>query len=317
MLSSRYIALRLAKPAAGASGCVSRSLSTQLQQTTDFGLVRAGGRQSVSGLVVTVLGASGFLGRYVVAHLGQTGSQVIVPYRGDGYWSRHLKVSGDLGQIVPLPIDFTDKDSIHKAVSKSNVVINLIGNRLETMNFKYHDTHVKTTFRLAEVCKDAGIQRFIHMSAMGADLNSSSDFFRSKAEGEAVVKSFFPEATIFRPAQMFGEEDEFVNRLSDLINYLPATFDFGGLMSQKIQPVWVCVKLLRAQFFTFRIRLGPRRCSCSRAFDHGHQHLWQDYLRWRSRGVDSAQLHRLYSPRPLPRPPPHPSCAALPHQISC
>lgn len=61
-----------------------------------------GGRSSFSGVVATVFGATGFIGRYVVNSLGRMGSQVMVPYRGDEYDYRHLKVMGDLGQILFL-----------------------------------------------------------------------------------------------------------------------------------------------------------------------------------------------------------------------
>ena len=72
-----------------------------------------GGRSSISGVVATVFGATGFVGRYLVNKLGNRdlasvsltilglmGSQVIVPYRGDDYDCRHLKPMGDLGQIM-------------------------------------------------------------------------------------------------------------------------------------------------------------------------------------------------------------------------
>ena len=56
---------------------------------------------SVSGHVATVFGCTGFLGRYIVNRLAQKGTQVIVPYRDEDE-KRHLKLMGDLGQIVPL-----------------------------------------------------------------------------------------------------------------------------------------------------------------------------------------------------------------------
>lgn len=61
-----------------------------------------GGRSSFSGVVATVFGATGFIGRYVVNRLGRMGSQVIVPYRGDEHDHRHLRLMGDLGQVVFL-----------------------------------------------------------------------------------------------------------------------------------------------------------------------------------------------------------------------
>jgi NAD(P)-dependent dehydrogenase (short-subunit alcohol dehydrogenase family) len=62
----------------------------------------SGGRSSFSGVVATVFGATGFLGRYIVNRLGRVGSQVIVPFRGDEHDYRHLRPMGDLGQLVFL-----------------------------------------------------------------------------------------------------------------------------------------------------------------------------------------------------------------------
>nr|CAB3448334.1 unnamed protein product [Digitaria exilis] len=59
-----------------------------------------GGRSSVSGIVATVFGATGFLGRYLVQQLAKMGSQVLVPFRGSEDSHRHLKVMGDLGQAT-------------------------------------------------------------------------------------------------------------------------------------------------------------------------------------------------------------------------
>jgi len=89
-----------------------------------------GGRSSVSGIVATVFGATGFLGRYLVQQLAKMGSQVLVPFRGSEDSPRHLKLMGDLGQVVPMKFDPRDEDSIKAVMAKANVVINLIGDIL-------------------------------------------------------------------------------------------------------------------------------------------------------------------------------------------
>lgn len=90
-----------------------------------------GGRSSVSGHTVTVFGATGFLGRYLVSKLAKDGTQVIVPYRDEDS-KRHLKVAGDLGQVVPLEWDARNPDQIHEAVRHSDTVYNLVGRDWET-----------------------------------------------------------------------------------------------------------------------------------------------------------------------------------------
>jgi len=175
-----------------------------------------GGRSSFSGIVATVLGSSGFLGRYVVNRLGKIGSQVICPYRGEPYYVKDLKLAGDLGQILFLAYDLRDEASLRKVMKYSNVVINLIGKDNETMNFKFDDVHVVGAERVARIAKECGVEKLIHFSAMNASPNpppitikGGSKFLKSKYEGEMRVREEFPEAIIFRPADIFGPEDRF------------------------------------------------------------------------------------------------------------
>uniref|UniRef100_A0A480UK82 NADH dehydrogenase [ubiquinone] 1 alpha subcomplex subunit 9, mitochondrial n=2 Tax=Sus scrofa TaxID=9823 RepID=A0A480UK82_PIG len=181
-----------------------------------------GGRSSVSGIVATVFGATGFLGRYVVNHLGRMGSQVIVPYRCEPYDTMHLRPMGDLGQIIFMEWNGKDKDSIRKVVEHSNVVINLVGREWETKNFDFEDVFVKIPHAIAQVSKEAGVEKLIHISHLNADIKSPSRYLRSKAVGEKEVRAAFPEATIIKPSDIFGREDRF-------LNYFASMRWFGGV----------------------------------------------------------------------------------------
>lgn len=182
-----------------------------------------GGRSSFNGIVATVFGSTGFLGRYVVNKLGQTGTQLILPYRGDNYEALRLKVAGDLGQILFSPYALRDEDSIRKAVKYSNVVINLVGRDWETKNFKFDDVHVEGARRLARIAREAGVEKFIHVSALNASpqpqpiiLENGSQFLRSKYYGELAVREEFPDAIIFRPSDITGQEDRFLRYYSHI-----------------------------------------------------------------------------------------------------
>lgn len=201
-------------------------------------VVRPGGRATPTGVTATIFGTSGFIGRYVTSLVGQLGCQVVVPYRGDGMSSRHLKLAGDLGQIVPTPFDMFDEESIYVTMSRSNVVVNCMGSHAETKNFNHHDSHVKCAYRIAKAAKTMGVPRFIHLSATGATLDSDSSWLRSKAEGELAVKSVYPDATILRLCTVFGAEDHFINPLCEMINnspFVPLVEDGVG----KVQPTYV------------------------------------------------------------------------------
>ncbi|KAM3223688.1 hypothetical protein ACQJBY_057194 [Aegilops geniculata] len=167
------------------------------------------------------------------------GSQVLVPFRGCEDSHRHLKLMGDLGQIVPMNYNPRDLNSIKTAVAKSNVVINLIGREYETRNYGFEEVNHQMAEQLAMISKEhGGIVRFIQVSALGASASSPSKLLRAKAAGEESVLKEFPEATIMRPATLIGTEDRILNRWAMYAKnwgFLPL---FGG-GATKFQPVYV------------------------------------------------------------------------------
>jgi NADH dehydrogenase (ubiquinone) 1 alpha subcomplex subunit 9 len=180
----------------------------------------AGGRSSVSGVVATVFGATGFLGRYVVNNLAKIGGQVVVPYRGDDSAVRFLRPMGDLGQIHFLEYGILDAPSVSKSMAYSNVVVNCTGQDYHSRHFTLTDIHVEGARNVARAARENGVERLIHVSALGASEASPSEFMRTKALGEKAVLEEFPNATIVRPAVCFGMEDRFLSRIA-LLHKLP------------------------------------------------------------------------------------------------
>jgi len=176
----------------------------------NIALQAMGGRSSVSGIRATVFGGSSILGHAVINMMGQIGSQVVVPYRGDGREVRRVKMMGDLGQIIPLPFHIRDERTVRRAIEGSNIVINLLGNRRESWNFTYHDVHVNGSHLLAKTAMECGADRFIQVSSLTAAPDAISEFDRTKWHGEQVVKQYYPEATILRPSLTYGCNDRFM-----------------------------------------------------------------------------------------------------------
>lgn len=216
-----------------------RTLATDDLMSSDTLGRWTGGRESASGIVATVFGASGLVGPHVVTRLARIGSHVIIPYRGDGWNVRELKCMGALGKVNLLPLDMADESTVQRAVAKSNVVINLLGRDFDTRNYTMSDTNVKCTYRIAKCAAATGhCERFIQVSAEGADLNAESEFYSSKAQGEECVREFFPNATVIRPNTIFGVGDKFINRIGHLVNYSPVMPTFLGGVN-KMKPIWV------------------------------------------------------------------------------
>lgn len=173
-----------------------------------------GGRSSKCNHVATVFGATGFLGPYIVQKLAKQGINVVIPWR-DEMARRHLKLTGDLGTVTMLEFEPRNIESIESAVRNSTMVYNLIGRDFETKNFSFSDTHITIAGRIAEACAKYNVDRFVHLSALGANSDSPSAFLQSKAAGERIVREIIPDATIVRPSTVMGLEDRFLQYLAN------------------------------------------------------------------------------------------------------
>ncbi|XP_058840078.1 NADH dehydrogenase [ubiquinone] 1 alpha subcomplex subunit 9, mitochondrial-like [Topomyia yanbarensis] len=301
--------INLAKQQTGALGivCLKTNYSTdeprKLKSTNLATLKRGtGGRSSFNGIVATVFGSTGFLGRYVCNKLGKIGSQVIIPYRGDHYDALRLKLVGDLGQVLFHPYHLCDEESIYKAVKYSNVVINLVGRDWETKNFTFQDVHVDGARRIARIAKQAGVEKFIHLSSMNATASPApilkkdgSKFLKSKYYGELAVREEFPEAIIFRPSDIYGQEDRFLRYYSHIwrrqFRAMPLWYKGERTIKQPVfcsdvaQGIINAIKDPDTQGKTYQA-VGPRRYKLSDLVDWFHREMRKDQDWWGYRRYD-------------------------------
>jgi NADH dehydrogenase (ubiquinone) 1 alpha subcomplex subunit 9 len=146
----------------------------------------------------------------------------------------------DLGKLIQLRFDLRNETSIRECLRHSDIVYNCIGRAWQTKNFSYDAVHHVGARRLAKLAKDEGVAKFVYVSALNADVNSTSQFLKSKALGEIAVKEEFPEATIIRPSWMFGYEDRFWNKMGWFTKWAPFGVvplpDYGRAT---MQPVFV------------------------------------------------------------------------------
>ena len=186
--------------------------------------------------VATVFGGSGFIGRYVVKRLAHKGFVVRVAVR-DPEAALFLKTSGAVGQIVPLFASVENEATVHRAVDGAGLVVNLVGILAEGRKGDFQRVHAEGAGRVARLAAAAGVERLVHVSAIGADPGSPSAYGTSKAAGEQAVHAAFPDATILRPSIVFGPEDQFFNRFAALARLSPVMPVISG--ATRLQPVYV------------------------------------------------------------------------------
>lgn len=184
--------------------------------------------------VISVFGGSGFIGRHLIRRLAARGWIVRVCVR-DIETAQFLKTMGDPGQIVLLPTDVTNPAHVARTVEGAAAVVNLVGILFQRGRRSFQRMHVDAARSVAEAAKAAGVQRLVHMSAIGADPDSPAEYGRTKAAGERAVLAAFETATVTRPSVVFGPEDDFFNRFAAMARLSPAlpVFDVS------FQPVYV------------------------------------------------------------------------------
>ena len=181
--------------------------------------------------LVTVFGGAGFIGRYITECLLRSGVRVRIASR-DPRRDYFIQPLAQVGQFGFVQADLTNKDSVRSAVRGASAVINLVGAFGKTMQA----VHVDGARQIAEAAKKAGTEALVHISAIGADADSPSNYGRTKGEGEAAVRKAFKTATIVRPSLVFGPEDKLTNRFASM-----AQASFLPIIAAKrnFQPVYV------------------------------------------------------------------------------
>lgn len=185
---------------------------------------------------VTVFGGSGFVGRHVVRALAKRGYRIRVAVRRPDL-AGFLQPIGGLGQISFVQANLRYRDSIDRAVHDADHVVNCVGILFEKGRNRFDAVQDFGARAVAEAARARGAS-LTHVSAIGADVNSASDYARSKGRGEAGIRQALPEAVILRPSIIFGPEDGFFNKFASMSRFSPALPLVGGGHT-KFQPVYV------------------------------------------------------------------------------
>lgn len=190
---------------------------------------------------VLVLGGSGFIGSRLVAQLATQGRSILLPTRR-AINARHLIM---LPGVEVVEANIHEEARLAQLMRGVDAVINLVG-VLHSRRGKsgtaygpdFERAHVELPRKVAAACAQAGVRRYLHMSALGASSSGPSMYLRSKAAGETAALSQPSVAvTIFRPSVVFGEGDSFLNLFASLQKFLPVVA-LGGA-DARFQPVYV------------------------------------------------------------------------------
>ncbi len=184
---------------------------------------------------VAVLGGSGFVGKHVCHVLAAEGYRVRVATRDRERAKEQLILLPTVDVVVA---DVHDPSQLAAVVRGAEAVINLVGVLHEGRGpASFQAAHVELARKVAAACKEGGVTRLLHMSALGADPAGPSRYQRTKGEAERIVRESGLGWTTFRPSVIFGRGDGFLNLFARLLRLAPVVP--LACPDTRFQPVYV------------------------------------------------------------------------------
>lgn len=217
-------------------------------------------------LRIAVLGGTGFVGHSLCARLAAAGHELRI-------LTRHRDRHRDF-LVLPtaevVEADVHNPAMLQRELADCDAAVNLVGILNESGRETFARAHAELPAKVVLACREAGVPRLLHMSALHASADAPSRYLRSKAQGEQAVMAAAGalRVTCFRPSVIFGRGDSFTNRFAALLRQIPVAFPLA-CPEARLQPVYVedvtrafAVALERHETFGQRYNLcGPRAYS--------------------------------------------------------
>ena len=180
---------------------------------------------------VTIFGGSGYVGSYLIDELLEKGHHPVLLTRSESHHTVNQRQ-----QCTLIDGDIADPEAVRAAVRGADAVIYNIGilREFPVQGVTYQALHLEGARRAMDAAEDAGVRRFLLMSANGVKADGTG-YQRTKYEAEQYLKTTSLQWTIFRPSVLFGDPRgrmEFATQLyRDIVcSPLPAPLFYDGLL---------------------------------------------------------------------------------------
>ncbi|MFQ5794835.1 MAG: SDR family oxidoreductase [Candidatus Bipolaricaulia bacterium] len=184
--------------------------------------------------MILMTGGTGFVGSYLVKALREDDCKVRVLVRehSDTKTLKELGIELSVGDVI-------DPASLDPAVDGVDTVIHLVSIAEERGAARFESICWRGTDNVVEVAKAAGIQRMIHMSALGVEPDERSAYLLNKWKGQQTVENSGLDYTVLRPSVIFGKGDGFFTKLASVIRTSPGIMPIIGSGASRFQPIWI------------------------------------------------------------------------------
>ena len=185
--------------------------------------------------MILVTGGTGFIGSKVILRLVQSRFP--------------LKVLLQPQKIITqLPHDFalevvvsslSDQRSLRAVLSGVNTVLHFASAENDKPRPNFENVDVNGTQTLIKASMDAGVEKILFLSRIGADNRSVYSILKAKALAENAIKSSGLNYAILRLTDVFGENDHFTNQLANYIRAAPGLIPLPEGGKTILQPLWI------------------------------------------------------------------------------
>lgn len=185
--------------------------------------------------MLLITGGTGFIGARFAQKLIRSNHAVRILLRPQ-------KTTPNLPKNVSLEIavsSLQDPRSLRAALKNVKTVFHFATAEHQVPVANFEGVDINGTENLMEAAQDAGVERVLYLSRVGAEKKSSFPVLKSKALAEEIIINSGIPYTIMRLTEIFGSQDHFTNQIKAAISHSPLLLPIPGDGKMNLQPLWI------------------------------------------------------------------------------
>ena len=206
---------------------------------------------------IAVIGGTGFIGSHLTGALVNAGHFPAVIARG---LNRNTESLRKLPNLQMMMISIDDERKLFQTINNCDAVIHLAGSSKEQKPGHFKALHVDSTLKIVHAARKAMVNKIVYISYLHASEKGKTNFHKTKAEAEKIIRESSINYTILRPSIVFGPGDHLLSGISRSLSTSPM-FATVGLFQRTLRPVSVKDLLRVINAAALDDRLANMTCS--------------------------------------------------------